>query len=85
MARSSDNLVLKKNTKLESFLKRALSDETYERIRAHESCIVVSEKDSKAFKYVILSDEWVYLTENPPKVIQEAVPLKDVTSVELVS
>lgn len=84
MARGGADVLFKKNNKLESYLKRSLTDETFERVRAYESCIVVSEKESKAFKYVILGDEWIYLTENPPKHLQEAVPLKDIISVELV-
>ena len=75
----------KKNSKLESFLYRSLSEDKYERIRGYESCIVVSERENKAFKYVVLGDEWIYLTENPPKVIQETVGLGDIVSVELVS
>ena len=76
----------KKNSKLETFLYHALPDQKYERIRGYESCIVVSEKENKSFKYVVLGDEWIYLTDNPPKgkTIQEAVCLGDVMSVELV-
>jgi len=74
----------KKNSKLESFLFRSLPEQKFERIRGYESCIVVSEKENKSFKYVILGDECLYLTENPPKCIQEAVPLADIIDVELV-
>lgn len=74
----------KKNSKLESFLFRSLPEQKFERIRGYESCIVISEKENKAFKYVVLGDEWIYLTENPPKCIQEAVSLADVIDVELV-
>ena len=76
----------KKNSKLETFLFHALPDQKYERIRGYESCIVVSEKENKSFKYVVLGDEWIYLTENPPKGknIQAEVCLGDVISVELV-
>ena len=75
----------KKNSKLESFLLKSLPEEKYERIRGYESCIVVSERENKSFKYVVLGDEWLYLTENPPKTIQEAVCLGEVVSVELVT
>ncbi|WAR25201.1 CL056-like protein [Mya arenaria] len=68
----------KKNNKLESFLFKSLPEHKYERIRGYEACIVISEKENKAFKYVVLGDQWIYLTENPPRVIQEAVPLNDV-------
>ncbi|XP_033746141.1 uncharacterized protein C12orf56 homolog isoform X2 [Pecten maximus] len=85
MARSGSESLFKKNTKLESYLKRNLTDEAFERVRAYESCIVVSEKENKAFKYVILGDESIYLTENPPKNLQESVHLKDIVAVELVN
>jgi len=85
MARGGAEALFKKNNKLESYLKRTLLDETFERVRAYESCIIVSEKENKAFKYVVLGDEWIYLTENPPKTLQGTVQLKDIVSVELVS
>ena len=85
MARNGGDVLGKKNSKLEAFLKRNLDVDTYERIRAHEHCIVCSEKEDKAFKFVLLSDEWIYLTENPPKKIYESVHLRDVISVDLVS
>lgn len=84
MARSSSDSSFKKNNKLESFLKRTLAEDVFERVRTYETCIIVSEKEKKAFKYVVLDDEWIYLTENPPKNIQKAVHLGDVVSVRLV-
>ena len=83
--RSGNGELFQKNSKFESFLKRTISDEAFERVRAYESCIVISEKENKSFKFVVLTDEKIYLTENPPKTLQEVVLLKDVTSVELVS
>ena len=85
MARSTAEALFKKNSKLESFLKKSMNDETFERVRAYESFIVVSEKENKAFKYAVLGDEWIYLTENPPKTVVEEVSLKDIVSVDLVS
>ncbi|XP_052061906.1 uncharacterized protein C12orf56-like isoform X1 [Mytilus californianus] len=85
MARSTVETLFKKNSKLESFLKKSLNDETYERVRAYESCIIVSEKENKALKYAILGDEWIYLTENPPKNVVEEVSLKDIISVDHVN
>lgn len=84
MARYGSEPALKKDSKLEAFLKRNLDVSCAERIRASESCIVCSEREDKAFKYVVLSDEWLYLAENPPKKLQEAVHLRDIVSVELV-
>ncbi|GFO21228.1 hypothetical protein PoB_004773300 [Plakobranchus ocellatus] len=83
--RSGNGELFQKNSKFESFLKRTISDEAFERVRAYESCVVISERENKAFKFVVLTDEKIYLTENPPKSLQEVVHLKDVTSVELVN
>jgi len=58
--------VRKCHDRLETFLRRALHFDTYERIRAHESCIVCSEKENRAFKFVILCDSWIYLIDNDP-------------------
>lgn len=85
MARSTVESLFKKNSKLESFLKKSMNDETFERVRAYESCIVVSEKENKAFKYAVLGDEWIYLTENPPKSVVEEVSMRDIVSVDLVN
>ncbi|KAK3101590.1 hypothetical protein FSP39_004688 [Pinctada imbricata] len=88
MARGTSDALFKKNTKLESYLKRTLPEEAFDRVRAYESCIIVSEKENKAFKYCVLDDEYIYLTENPPKNpqdIQAVVSLKDITSVEMVN
>ena len=71
--------------KLNTFLKKNLDADTFERIRHRDSCIICSRKEDKAFKYIILSDEWIYLTENPPVTITETVHLKDIVSVRLVS
>lgn len=86
MANSTSDILTKRNAKLESFLKLNLNQHAFERIRAYEACIVNFRKEKRAFKYVILSDERIYLTENPPKSIREedAVHLEDVVSINLV-
>ncbi|KAK2165460.1 hypothetical protein NP493_1364g00030 [Ridgeia piscesae] len=87
MARNGSDVLTKKYSKLESFLKRNLDVDTFERIRTHEACIVCSEKEDKVYKFVVLSDERIYLTENPPKKIsvEKSVNLRDVVSVELLN
>ncbi|ELT94906.1 hypothetical protein CAPTEDRAFT_101660 [Capitella teleta] len=85
MANTGLDLLLKMNNKLEAFLKRNLDVDCVERIRTYEACIVCSERDDKAFKYVVLSDEWLYLAENPPKKLEETVHLRDIVSIQLVS
>ncbi len=85
MARNNTEQQAKSNNKLEAFLKRNLDSDSFERIRAHDACLVCSSKEDKAFKFVILSDEWIYLSENPPKNLYETIHLKDLTSVELIN
>ena len=87
MARSGDDLIsCKRDAKLENFLKQKLGDHVFERIRAYEACIAQSRKVKRGYKFVVLSDEKIYITDNPPKVIraEESVHLGDVTSINLV-
>ncbi|XP_071486660.1 uncharacterized protein C12orf56-like [Diadema antillarum] len=87
MARNASASTTKRNSKLDSFLKLNLSESVYERIVTYEPCIVDHRKEKKAYKYVILSDERLYLTENPPRTIrpEDGVHLGELTSVELVN
>lgn len=87
MARGNADVLFKKNSKLESFLKRTLPEEAFERVRGYEACIIVTEKENKGFKYCVLDDEYIYQAENPPKSredLQVMVPLKEIISVDLV-
>ncbi|XP_062373445.1 uncharacterized protein C12orf56 homolog [Sardina pilchardus] len=84
MARA-DGLLCRRNVKLDSFLKRNTERDVYERIRAYEPCVVVSESINKVFMHVVLSDDSIYLTEYPPRTIQQAVCFRDITDVELVN
>jgi len=68
--------------RLETFLRRALDFDTYERIRAHESCIVCSEKENRAFKFVILCDSWIYLMDNDPGKLSIKNPRKSVEDLQ---
>ncbi|XP_061178935.1 uncharacterized protein C12orf56-like isoform X2 [Saccostrea echinata] len=88
MARGNTDVLFKKNSKLESFLKRTLPEEAFERVRGYEACIIVTEKENKGFKYCVLDDEYIYQAENPPKSredLQVMVPLKEIISVDLVN
>ncbi|XP_006859669.1 PREDICTED: uncharacterized protein C12orf56 homolog [Chrysochloris asiatica] len=72
------------NSRLDVFLRRHLPPEIYDAIRAYESCVVVSDSENRTFKYVVLSDRVIYLTENPPKSIRQAVALRDVVAIDLI-
>ncbi|XP_043820827.1 uncharacterized protein C12orf56 homolog [Dromiciops gliroides] len=74
----------RRNSRLDSFLKRHLRQEVYDAIRAYELCIVVSDTEHRTFKYVVLSDRLIYLTENPPRSIRGVVALKDVQAIDLI-
>lgn len=79
-----DGLLCRRNVKLDSFLKRNTERDVYDRIRAYEPCVVVSESINKIFMHVVLSDDSIYLTEYPPRNLQQAVCFRDITDVELV-
>jgi len=80
---------------------RALDLNGYEHIRAHESCIVCSEKENKAFKYVVLCDCWISLIDNDPgklsirnprknarhlqKILSKVIHLQDIVSLSKVN
>ncbi|XP_076153518.1 uncharacterized protein C12orf56 homolog [Alosa pseudoharengus] len=81
----ADGLLCRSNVKLDSFLKRNTERDVYERIRAYEPCVVVSESINKVFMHVVLSDDSIYLTEYPPRTVQQAVCFRDITDVELVN
>ncbi|XP_068573551.1 uncharacterized protein C12orf56 homolog isoform X2 [Cebidichthys violaceus] len=87
MARTGSGALLlsRPNIKLDSFLKRNTERTVYERIRAHEPCVVLSETINKAYMHVILSDERVYLTEYPPRTLTEALSFRCVRDIELVN
>jgi len=78
MASSYANKNVRKcHNRLETFLQRVLDFDTYERIRAHESCIVCSEIENRAFKFVILCDSWIYLMDNDPGKLSIKTPPKN--------
>ncbi|XP_028809932.1 uncharacterized protein C12orf56 homolog [Denticeps clupeoides] len=71
--------------KLDSFLKRTARRDVYERIRACEPCVVVSDAFSRVFMHVVLSDDGVYLAEYPPRSLRQAARFRDVTAIELIN
>eukprot|EP00063_Salmo_salar_P033593 XP_014008428.1 PREDICTED: uncharacterized protein C12orf56 homolog isoform X2 [Salmo salar] len=78
-------LQCRRNSKLDSFLKRNTERGVYERIRAYEPCVVVSERVNKVFMHVVLSDECVYLAEYPPRTLTTAVDFRHIRDIELVN
>ena len=86
MARTgSGSLLSRRNIKLDSFLKRNTERTVYERIRAYEPCVVISETVNKVYMHVVLTDECVYLTEYPPRTLTAAFSFRRVRDIELVS
>ncbi|KAJ8006525.1 hypothetical protein DPEC_G00108160 [Dallia pectoralis] len=75
----------RRNSKLDSFLKRNTERGVYARIRAYEPCVVVSESVNRVFMHVVLSDDCVYLTQYPPRTLTPAVGFRDIRDIELVN
>ncbi|CAG5926762.1 unnamed protein product [Menidia menidia] len=73
------------NARLDSFLKRNADRGVYERIRAHEPCVVLSDSINKVYMHVVLSDERLYLTEYLPRTLTAAVSFESVRDIELVN
>uniref|UniRef100_A0A8C4RM82 Uncharacterized protein n=1 Tax=Erpetoichthys calabaricus TaxID=27687 RepID=A0A8C4RM82_ERPCA len=82
--RDASAFIGSKNSKLDSFLKRNLPQSVYERVRVHEACVVISDSVNKLYMFVVLTDDCIYLTENPPKTVRVSV-LRNMTSVSLVN
>ena len=74
-----------KNHRVDAFLKRNLPPNEYETLRSFEPCVIVSEREKHVFRYIILSNNNLYLTENPPRNVQLLTKLSDVFSMEMVS
>ena len=71
------------NSRLDAFLRRHLPPAVYDAVRAYEPCVVVSDSEKHALKYVVLSNRLIYLTENPPKSIQQVMALRDIVAIDL--
>ena len=70
--------------KLDSFLRRSLQSEDYERICTSELCVVVSPEEKRVHRHVVLGHRCLYLTEFPPKSVKVAANLQDVQSICMV-
>ena len=70
--------------KLDSFLRRSLPSEDYERICTSELCVVVSPEEKRVHRHVVLGHHCLYLTEFPPKSVKVAANLQDVQSICMV-
>ncbi|XP_041833101.1 uncharacterized protein C12orf56 homolog isoform X2 [Melanotaenia boesemani] len=81
----SGTLLSCRNARLDSFLKRNTERAVYERIRACEPCVVVTETVNKVYMHVVVSDEWVYLTEYPPRTLTAVVNFGRVRNIGLVN
>nr|XP_040029903.1 uncharacterized protein C12orf56 homolog isoform X1 [Gasterosteus aculeatus aculeatus] len=86
MARTGSGALLsRRNVELDSFLKRNTERAVYERIRAHEPCVVITETIHEVFSPVVVSDERVYLAEYSPRTLTEAFGFRRVRDIELVN
>ncbi|TSP25371.1 hypothetical protein Baya_9596 [Bagarius yarrelli] len=75
----------RRNSKLETFLKRNAHRDVHERIRYYEACVIVSEELDKVFMHVVLTDDCVYLTEYHPKKLLRALNFSLILHIELIN
>lgn len=71
------------SSKFDSFLKRVLVNSEYKEVKAHEPCVVLLAK-KHAFRYIFLTNERIYITQNPPKSLLFHLDLKEIVAVKLV-
>lgn len=74
----------RRNSKLDSFLRRHTEQAVYDGIRFCEPCVVISETVDKAYMHVVLSDERVFLTEYTPRTLTAALSFGRVRDIALV-
>ena len=70
--------------RLDSFLRRTLCLEEYERVVSIEQCVVVTAEGKRAPRNVVLGHRWLYFTEIPAKTLTRALQLENIVSVETV-
>ena len=75
----------RQNARLESFLKRALPLDKYERLRCYETAVIVSIDEKRALKHIILGHRTLYSTESPPKLLKTLLDLAEIDDVALVT
>ncbi|XP_069701106.1 uncharacterized protein C12orf56-like [Periplaneta americana] len=73
----------KKNSKLESFLKRALPSAVFSDIRYYEGCVVRVAKGPLCFKYLVVTGKALLVADYPPRAVHEIVKFSDVTSIRV--
>ncbi|XP_067127021.1 uncharacterized protein C12orf56-like isoform X2 [Centruroides vittatus] len=76
---------IRKNGRLESFLQKCLAQE-YCQVSWYEPCVVSSSYDKQpTFRFVVVTDEHVYVTDNPPTELILIVHLGDVVRLEVIN
>lgn len=74
----------RQDLRLETFLRRQLSLEEYDRLCGSESCVLFSPDEKRVHRYVILGHRQLYSTEFAPKKLKVLLQLDCITAVQLV-
>ena len=72
------------DAKLDSFLRRNLAQEDFERVCTSEPCVVVSPEDKRVHRHAVLGHQCLYLTEVPPKNLKTALHIREISSIRMV-
>lgn len=85
--------VMTKNTKFELFLQRNLEFEELEFVYAHESCVENNHNlkifipfmvNKFAFRYIIVCRDYFFVTDNPPKNLDNRIDYSDIIELKIV-
>ncbi|XP_047660312.1 uncharacterized protein C12orf56 homolog isoform X2 [Tachysurus fulvidraco] len=80
-----DTFFCRRNSKLETFLKRNAPRDVHERLRYYEACVVVTEEIDKVFMHVVLTDDSIYLTEYHPRTLLRVLSFSLILHMELIN
>ena len=75
----------RQDLRLDTFLRRNLSWKDYERIIISEPCVILSPEEKRVYRHVILGQNCLFSTEDPPKSLKTVLKLVDIESIHKVS
>ena len=74
----------RQDVRLESFLRRQLPPDVYERLSTSEGCVLFSADEKRVHRFVVLGHKQLFTTEFPPKNLKVLLNLDSIASIRMV-
>lgn len=74
----------RQDVRLESFLRRQLRPDVYERLSTSEGCVLFSPDEKRVHRFAVLGHKQLFTTEFPPKHFKVLLNLDSITSIKMV-